>query len=289
MSWDWDYEPRQPRAVKDGIKPKRARGQIGEKWWSQRWLKTLESFQIQSRLQRGRTYARSGQVMSLHVESGEVRAKVQGSMPKPYSVSIKLARLSDAAWEKVIGQMASQAAFSAKLLAGEMPHNIDEAFAAAKADLFPAKLSDLDAECTCPDYANPCKHIAAVYYILADQFDDDPFLLFTLRGRDKDEVLAELRKLRGGDGADGAVAADGSPDFEIAFEPAPPLEACLDAFWQAGEALAAVPYRPPTPTPKDAMLRRLGPPPDRIGGSALTDVLGKVYAAVNEAAQAKQS
>ena len=193
--WDY-YEPTAPIRVKDGIKAKSERGGIGETWWSKRWVGVLESFSLGTRLTRGRSYARQGQVISIDVESGIVKAKVQGSRPKPYSVQIKLEPLSNQDWDRVTDAMASQAIFAAKLLAGEMPTNIEEAFNAVNVSLFPTAVTDLDTDCSCPDWANPCKHIAAVYYLLAERFDEDPFLIFKLRGRTKEEIIEALREKR---------------------------------------------------------------------------------------------
>src|SRR5437588_12759165 len=92
--------------------------------------------------------------------------------------------------------MASQAIFAAKLLAGEMPQDIEEAFSAVQISLFPLATTDLDTDCSCPDWANPCKHIAAVYYLLAERFDEDPFLIFKLRGRTKEQIIQVLREKR---------------------------------------------------------------------------------------------
>ncbi|TMD75043.1 MAG: hypothetical protein E6I97_14500 [Chloroflexi bacterium] len=126
--WDY-YEPSIPRRVEGGIKTRSERGEIGETWWSKRWIKVLESFSMGTRLTRGRSYARQGQVVSIDVEPGIVKAKVQGSQPRPYNVKIRLEPLTDEDWDKVTEAMASQAIFAAKLLAGEMPQNIEEAFA----------------------------------------------------------------------------------------------------------------------------------------------------------------
>ena len=199
MSWGYwpHYEPARPKPVKNGIKTKNERGAIGETWWSKRWIHVLESLGMGARLDRGRSYARRGQVVSIDVQKSVVTAKVQGSRPKPYSITIRLVSLSDKDWDKVIDIMASQAIFAAKLLSGEMPQNIEEAFVEAKVSLFPRSGKDLDTDCSCPDYANPCKHIAAVYYILAERFDSDPFLIFKLRGRTKEEIIQALRKKRG--------------------------------------------------------------------------------------------
>ena len=135
MSWRYSYSS--PKPVKDGIKAKSQRGDIGETWWSKRWIEVLESFRMGPRLERGRSYARRGQVISIDVEKGVVTAKVQGTRQKPYAVQITLETLSDEDWDTVTTVMASQALFAAKLLSGEMPHNIEEAFDKAEVSLFP--------------------------------------------------------------------------------------------------------------------------------------------------------
>src|SRR5262249_48073862 len=157
-------------------------------------LHTLESFGMGSRIARGRAYARQGQVVSIDVKPGVVHAKVQGSVREPYKITIHLQPLSKTDWDKVTSAMAEQAMFAAKLLAGEMPSTIEEAFALVQISLFPTSGEDLRTQCSCPDWANPCKHISAVYCILAEQFDEDPFLLFTLRGCTKEEIIATLRE-----------------------------------------------------------------------------------------------
>lgn len=189
------YKPSKPKKVKDGIKAKSQRGSFGESWWSKRWIGVLESFGWSNRLQRGRTYARKGQVVDIDIEKGKVKSHVQGSRPKPYKVDIEMVEISDKDWEKAADAMAEQAIFAAKLLAGEMPEDIEEAFKSAKVNLFPDK-SDIETDCSCPDFANPCKHIAAVYYLLGERFDEDPFLIFLLRGRSKDELMEMLRRRR---------------------------------------------------------------------------------------------
>src|SRR5271157_1621698 len=189
------YEYAEPIEVKEGIKAKSKRGAIGEKWWSKRFVSLLESFNIGARLGRGRSYARKGQVISIDVQKGLVDAKVQGTRPIPYDITIKLAPISEKDWEKAVDAMGSRAVFAAKLLSGEMPQDIESAFTDARVPLFPAE-RDLKTDCTCPDWSNPCKHIAAVYYLLAEQFDADPFLIFKLRGRTKVEIIEALRKRR---------------------------------------------------------------------------------------------
>ena len=193
-SYDYNYfpPPSRPLQAKGGIKSQSKRGTFGESWWAKRWIAVLESFDIGSRLGRGRSYARSGQVLSIDIDKGLVKAKVQGSSPTPYDVTIKLNALSTANWQQLATVLSQQAIFTAKLLAGEMPQDIEQAFTDAGLSLFPTQLKDLQTECSCPDWSNPCKHIAAVYYLLGEEFDRSPFLLFTLRGMNREELVRLL-------------------------------------------------------------------------------------------------
>ena len=131
-SWGYNYDyfppPSRPLAAKGGIKAQSKRGSIGETWWAKRWIAVLESFQIGARLDRGRSYARRGQVLAITIDKGVVTAKVQGSLPTPYKVTIKLNVLSAADWRNLAAVLSQQVLYSAKLLAGEMPQDIEEAF-----------------------------------------------------------------------------------------------------------------------------------------------------------------
>ena len=199
MSWDYyGYYPKStPIQNEGGIKARRGGKLGGEHWWAKRWTAVLESFNIGARLGRGRSYARQGQVSSIEIDAGIVIAEVQGSRRDPYVVTIQLRTLSEKEWDRVIIELGARAVFLARLLAGEMPEQIEEATEAAGVNLFPAKSSDLKTDCSCPDWSNPCKHIAAVYYLLGEEFDRDPFLIFALRGMPRDELLERLRGLSG--------------------------------------------------------------------------------------------
>jgi len=181
------YTPAAPREVKGGIKAQTKRGGFGQSWWAKRWIAVLESFNIGARLGRGRSYARRGQVVSIAIAKGSISAAVQGTRPKPYEVAITVKTLSLPEWGKIVKALSEQVIFAAKLLAGEMPDTIEDVFKEQKISLFPQKLKDLQTNCSCPDWSNPCKHIAAVYYLLGEEFDRDPFLIFNLRGMDRDE------------------------------------------------------------------------------------------------------
>ncbi|NDJ16479.1 SWIM zinc finger family protein [Myxacorys almedinensis] len=171
--------------------------QPSREWWAQRWIDVLESFGWIRRLARARTYAREGNVLSLEFDGAKVHAEVQGTAPEPYQVSLSLDPFSDEQWSYIVESMAERAIFSAKLLAGEMPQNIEDVFTANGLSLFPFNKFDIHSRCSCPDPANPCKHIGAVYYLLGDRFSEDPFVLFQLRGRTKEQIIADLRQIRG--------------------------------------------------------------------------------------------
>lgn len=285
--WDYfGYRPATPKAVKDGIKTKSRSGSIGKTWWSKRWIGVLESFHLGARLTRGRSYARRGQVISIDVQEGLVTAKVQGTRAKPYKIKIALKPILQKDWDKATAAMADQAIFAAKLLAGEMPQNIEEAFETTKVSLFPKSNRELETDCSCPDWSNPCKHIAAVYYLLAEQFDDDPFLIFKLRGRSKERLIEELRKKRTEARASQEAVCAEESDFGLAASTVP-LEACLGTFWESGAELASFATNLALPEVECAVLKRLGKAPFTVNRKNLSSLFEKVYHTVSRAALAK--
>ncbi len=207
--------------------------QASREWWSQRWLELLDSYRFKKRLERARNYARQGNILSIKFESAKVFANVQGSEPEPYKVSLSLDSFSAEEWGFVIETMSQKAIFAAKLLAGEMPQNIEEVFTANGLSLFPFTLSEVHSKCSCPDKANPCKHIGAIYYQLADSFSEDPFVLFQLRGRTKEQIISDLRKLRSANIAD--IEAK-TLDIKESIDNQKNLLK-LDSFWQYHQPL----------------------------------------------------
>ena len=275
MSGSWqDWPPARPIRVAGGIKARSRRGAIGEQWWSRRFIGVLESYGMSGRLARGRSYARAGQVLDFELSQGKVTAQVQGSRVRPYQVRIGVLPLTTAQWRRVLQRLASQALFRAKLLAGEMPHEIEEVFGECGTPLFPRSAADLDMHCSCPDWGVPCKHLAAVCYVLAEEFDRDPFAMLAWRGKDRDELLTALRQIRG---AGSGAAAPGAP--AVLDVPAPPLEECLETFWSPGLSparLRALAVAPGALTP-GLLLRMFPPPPVRVRGKDLADVLAAAY------------
>ena len=282
MSGSWaDWPPARPRRVEGGIKARSKRGAIGEQWWSRRFISVLESYGMSGRLARGRSYARAGQVLDFELSQGKVTARVQGSRVRPYQVRLGVLPLTTAQWRRVQDRLASQALFRAKLLAGEMPHEIEEVFDDFGTPLFPRVAADLDMRCSCPDWGVPCKHLAAVCYVLAEEFDRDPFGLLAWRGRGREELLAALRQLQGRPGAAGGAAAgtdQGSWPSSLDGQ-ARPLAECLEEFWSPGlsparlRALATA----PNPAAPDLLLRMFPAPPVKVAGKDLAELLTPAY------------
>lgn len=273
---DWGYPSSTPIRTDKGIKAKTQRGTFGESWWAKRWITALEQFGWGNRLTRGRSYARQGQVLSIDLSVGKVAASVQGSRPTPYRVTIKIAPLSDTQWEQVADAMAQQAIFAAKLLAGEMPQDIEDAFIHTGVPLFPQSSKDIVTYCSCPDSANPCKHIAAVYYLLGEQFDDDPFLLFRLRGRTREQVMDMLSSRR-------VATVDDEQTEDVAaipIEPVAALDELLATYYQASEDIDSIAVHIAAPEIAAPLLRRLGTPP-----AGTERALQAVYTAMTAAVQ----
>ncbi len=168
--------------------------EFADTWWSQKWVDSLDAMGWSNRLKRGESYARSGRVLQVVVTAGVAAARVRGRRSQPYQVKIALKALTDAQWHKVVEQMAGRLEWASELLAGQMPATVEEAFTAAGARLLPASSKELTQYCSCPDWANPCKHVAAVHYELAEDLDENPFLMFSLRGMPGNRLLEELRK-----------------------------------------------------------------------------------------------
>ena len=274
--WE-DWPPARPIRVEGGIKARSRRGAIGEQWWSRRFIAVLESYGLSGRLARGRSYARAGQVLDFELAQGKVTAQVQGSRVRPYRVRIGVLPLTKAQWRRVQERLASQALFRAKLLAGEMPHEIEDVFAECGTPLFPRSGTDLDMHCSCPDWGVPCKHLAAVCYVLAEEFDRDPFAMLAWRGQARDDLLAALREFQSGARADVSPAGRaGVPTLDVR---AAPLADSLADFWSARLSparLRALSAPAGTSTP-DLLLRMFPPPPVPVRGQNLAEVLAPAY------------
>ena len=276
------YAPRPRIEVEDGIKARNARKGFASQWWARRWLAALDSFGWSNRLRRGRSYASTGQVVRYELKPGRITADVQGSRPRPYHVTIDLPPLSDPEWASVLDSMARQAIFGAKLLTGEMPQEIETVFTHAGCTLMPAHSRELATSCSCPDVANPCKHIAAVYYIIAEAFDQDPFLIFQLRGRTQEDVIAALRA-RTSAATPPNQPGDASHSASPLLTEAPPVES--RSFWRARPLPSCLDVGLESPRVPCSVLRRLGPPGTWTDTEELVAVLEPIYETVSQQAR----
>lgn len=232
-----------------------------QEWWVERWLELLSSYRFKKRLERGRSYAREGNVLSMDFRDSRARAVVQGSDAEPYKVSLSLQSFSNEDWDYVISKMSEKAVFSAQLLAGEMPENIEAVFTAGGLSLFPFTLNEVRSRCSCPDKANPCKHIAAVYYQLGDRFSEDPFIIFQLRGRTKNQIIERLRQLRSQKAAKISAIQPKTVSAVIKTKAASKTEPTIPkGFWQYDE-------------PLESSLVAIVPPSSQ---KAVVDILGRI-------------
>jgi uncharacterized Zn finger protein len=262
--WWRDAEPTRPRPVSGGIQINSTRGTVARTWWSQRFIGVLEQIGVGGRLSRGRSYARAGQIVAMQVEVGAVRATVQGSRPKPYQARIGIPAFGKAEWAQLGQALVDDASYAAALLNGEMPREIESVFEAVGLTLFPASARDLVMDCTCPDHQVPCKHLAAVFYVLAERFDADPFQILALRGRDRETLLDDLRTRRDATAPPASAAA--------------PLADVLDTFFVAGpgpvERLAG------PEIPSDALLDQVPEFPVAVRGGSVVELLRPAYQAL---------
>jgi len=247
-----------PRRIETGIQTRSQRGEFAKNWWARRWLEALERLMQGVRLTRGQHYARIGQIVSMEEIKGGMAARVQGSRPKPYRVTIQLTPFNSKQWEKVFDILSDKAIYVAQLLAGDMPQDIEEVFNQAGVSLFPSRTSDLQTKCTCPDKVTPCKHVAATHYILGDRFDEDPFLLFRMRGKSQEQIMQALRQRRGAD-IDLAAINNETPTWQNQPEVLRFPET-LENFWETGSSLNEVNVQVRMPNIPQPLLKRLGEP-----------------------------
>jgi uncharacterized Zn finger protein len=230
----------------------------------------LESLRMPAQFQQGRRYARTGQVRSLTVSSNLVTGLVLDDDGETYRARIAVQAFSAGDWQRIERALAAEAIHAAKLLAGDVPEDLDDILASFGLSLFPERLSEIALECSCPSWQTPCRHLAATCYALAESFDADPFRILAWRGRGREELLGSLRSLRTSAVVHRARAAN-----------RPPAPA-VSGFWTAGPRLAAPPEPPPGAVRRaDALLEQLDPLGLSAGRFDVTDILRAAYRALD--------
>jgi uncharacterized Zn finger protein len=230
-------------------------------WWGKKFIEALEKFTDSGRLSRGRSYAKNDKVKRFEISHGVVIAEVRGSINPYYGVykeplyttTIEFQPISAAKWSAAIALIASRASLISRLLLNEIPDNIEDSFSLLGLHLLPHSRKDFDSECSCPDWENPCKHIAGVYYLVAAELDRDPFLLFELRGLSRQDLQKELLKSPLGQALAVELQRSQRPPQPItAYYTRPQTIAAhpesLRDFWQSAKRLPQT-IEPPPETP----------------------------------------
>ncbi|HEY9638882.1 MAG TPA: SWIM zinc finger family protein [Coleofasciculaceae cyanobacterium] len=234
--------------------------QFSRTWWGKRFIAALEEFTDEGRLSRGRSYANGNKIKSFDIKDGAITAKVRGSVnpyfgvyKEPlYTTEIEIQPISPAKWAAAIALIASKASLISRLLLNEIPDNIEASFATLGLHLLPRSKADFKTSCSCPDYSNPCKHIAGVYYLVAAELDRDPFLLFELRGLSRVALHQELAKSPLGMALSAELAieqAAPTPVDSYYTQPipsAPEAALSLKEFWQGHKRLPSLPEATPS-------------------------------------------
>ncbi len=281
--------PINPRRVRGGVRLKAKEGEAWESWVTQRLFRVVEQASSGEALREGMEYARTGQTRRIDIDDGVSRASVQGRAQRPYRVSIGLERFTDDQRERVIEAMSDQAIYAAKLLAGELPTNIEDLLAPLELRLFPQDASDFEVSCSCKETNKPwCKHAVCASALLCEQLGSDPMLVFSLRGLDGEELIERLRERR-------VLAGRGSRPGDLytprapgaSDDPSPALEDCLEHFWEAGPGLEMVHLPIEKPDVGYVLLRRLGPSPFPEAAFPLVGLLATCYELIGERALAE--
>ncbi len=239
------YSRSTPKKVTGGIKSQSKRGAFVTNWWSKLWVENFEEGADSGRLSRGRSYARGGQVKDLEIAAGLVKASVQGSAGSPYEITVTMTPYSKEQIEAIYQELGSQPMIVAQLLNNELPIEFDELLMNLDLFLIPEYNQDMQVDCDCLDWGDPCKHSAAILYLIAEAIDKNPFLLLRMLGIEKDKLLEKL-KLTG---------INEKPASQAAEAPQP-LSADPEKFWGKAWQRQIEPIDPPLfPA---AIIRRLG-------------------------------
>lgn len=249
--------------------------------WSERWISFLLAHGLENRLQRGLRYAQQGHVLDIEITKSRITARVQGSHTKPYQVEIRVKAFPCEIWDTILTAIASQAALSAAIMNGEMPEDIENIFQEAGVALFPQVLKEIDTACSCPDIANPCKHIAAIFYILGQEFVKDPLVIFLLRGKTRDSLLTDLMNKR--ITLQQTVLSQLPNSLPPAESPTTPdLTEVIRNFWQTDNKLTELIPAADVALAPCHLLHHLGKPPDWPDVPDFIEVLEPIYTHVSK-------
>lgn len=270
-----------PRKVRHGIKLQSKLPLALQSSVAQRWLRLLESRTAPAQFVVALEYARAGQTISMDVQPGAVAAMVQGVSPRPHAPRIDFRTLSESQWGALIGRMAGEALYVARLLANELPPAVDDMFTSVGAPLLQSETESVDFSCDCGE-PHVCVHAATAGILLAERLDAEPLIVFTLLGMSADKVLDRIRHAR--QTHDRAGGSASSQSLVPQDHPLPPLETCLDEYWHRSPAVPASALDQAPPHSPHALLRRLGPSPLQ-GKFPMVGLLASIFDTVSQAAR----
>jgi uncharacterized Zn finger protein len=277
--------PAKPRRVRGGYKLSagfNAADGVPIAWTTQRWVRVIEQAAQGPKLVEGLEYGKLGQTKRLEIVPGAVKASVQGRQYRAYDTTLKLTTFTAEQWDQVVGLMADQAMYAAKLLAGELPANIEEIFARVGVRLFPLEVADVQTSCTCGTVEPWCKHACCVAALVADQLASKPFLMFELRGISPQDLMEHVRQRRSMTAAGASAVPIYTPHAEGEHQ-FKPLEECIETFWDAEPDAEPIDLPMEPPGVSHPLLRRLGPSPFAGARFPLVGLLATCYEMVSKA------
>jgi uncharacterized Zn finger protein len=278
-----------PRKVRRGIRLGAEPADLEASWAAQRWLRLVDAAASADAILNGLEYARLGQVRHVGFDPGHVGGLVQGRVYRAYSASLQFTRFAPEQWDKAVEAMVDQARYAAKLLAGELPPNIEDVFGPLGLHLFPATPQEVTTSCTCSEPQPWCKHVCCLAYLLAERLSHDTMLVFSLRGLPGEELIERLRQRRAVTGSTQGATPVYVPRVPgVAEIVQPPLEQTLDSFWDAPPGLDRLDLPVEPPAVSHPLLRRLGPSPFAAGGFPLVGLLATCYEQISEAVLAEE-
>ncbi len=293
-----------PRKVRGGIKIPAGDVASATAWAAQRWLRLMEQAAAGPRLVEALDdYARAGQTKRIGFPPGRVDAVIQGRADRPYSTIIAFETFTHEQWDRIVEAMADGALYAAKLLAGELPPNIEDVFAPLGIKLFPAEPDEVRHACTCAQWRQEnggealqpivgtwCKHVCCAAYLLAQRLASEPFMVFQMRGLDAHELLERLRQRRVVVGAGlGFTPVYVQRVQGVADLPNRPLEEAVEHFWDPAPSLASLDIPLSPPPVSHPILRRLGQSPFVNAPFPLVGLLASCYDTISQAAKSKAS
>ncbi|MFZ4573903.1 MAG: hypothetical protein ACOYN0_05865 [Phycisphaerales bacterium] len=260
-------------------------------WAAQRWARVVELAAAGEQVKEGLEYAKLGQTKRIGYVSGRIEASVQGRAHRAYSTIIRMTPFTPEQWDRVVVGLTEGAVYAAKLLAGEMPANIEDVFIPLGLKLFPTETSDVSVACTCTEYMAAatsgapefwCKHVCSIAHLFADRLSAEPFLMFSIRGVDGPDLLERLRQRR----AVVSAALGATPVYPqripgVSDIPNRPLDEEIERFWEAGQELHSLDIPVEAPPVSHPLLRRLGPSPFTGAQFPLVGLLASCYEVVS--------